>query len=170
MVHYTDGGTSCRLQHRAVKELKPIVIAAALWGRESQGKSVLVQCDNAAVVNTINQGSSKNPKAMLYQIYLTVVRHLHIDEGYGDPYIHSMAKLEQVMKGIRSLQSNCLKTPSRLPITPELLLKLKEVWSKCSELRDGSMLWAAVTLCFFGFLRSAEIAVSADQHSMKGLN
>ena len=94
--------------------------------------------------------------------YLAAVRHLHIAEGYGDPHINSMVKLEQVMKGIRSLQSKCLKKTPRLPITPELLLKLKEMWSKRPELRDGSMLWAAATLCFFGFLRSGEITIPAD--------
>ena len=30
--------------------------------------------------------------------YLAAIRHLHIAEGYGDPHIHNMARLEQVFK------------------------------------------------------------------------
>ena len=84
-------------------------------------------------------------------------------EGYGDPNIGSMARLEQVMKGIKSTQA---KDPGgkklrRLPITPELLQKLKDSWFRGSG-KDGCMLWAAATLCFFGFLRSGEITVPSD--------
>ena len=44
--------------HITVKELIPIVIATAVWGGEWQGKTVRVLCDNEAVVNIINSGSS----------------------------------------------------------------------------------------------------------------
>ena len=42
----------------AVKEMVPIVIAAALWGSKWKGKTVRALCDNSAVVAVINQGSS----------------------------------------------------------------------------------------------------------------
>ena len=46
---------------------------------------------------------------------------------------------------------------ARLPISIDLLHKLKRVWEmKASE--DAIMLWAAAS-CFFGFLRSGEIMV-----------
>lgn len=47
-----------------VKELTPIVIAAAMWGPRWQGQTVLVRCDIAAVVSIVNQGTSKNEEAM----------------------------------------------------------------------------------------------------------
>ena len=47
-----------------VKEMVPIVIAAALWGPTWQGKNILVQCDNSAVVSIINHGTLKNQDAM----------------------------------------------------------------------------------------------------------
>ena len=34
--------------------------------------------------------------------YLAAIRHTHIAEGFGDPYIHIMARLEQVLKGIKT--------------------------------------------------------------------
>ena len=50
--------------HITVKELAPIVLAAAVWGREWKGKCVMSYCDNAAVVAIINKGDSKEPEAM----------------------------------------------------------------------------------------------------------
>lgn len=95
--------------------------------------------------------------------YLSAIRHLHVAEGYGDPRVSSMARLEQVLKGIKMTQARKPgeKSLVRLPITPELLLKLKGSWSK-EQGHDSIMLWAAVTLCFFGFLRSGEITVPSD--------
>ena len=37
--------------------------------------------------------------------YLSAVRQMHVVEGYGDPSMSSMARLEQVLKGIKSLQA-----------------------------------------------------------------
>lgn len=50
--------------HITVKEMIPVVIAGALWGSLWHGRTVLVQCDNAAVVSIVNHGSSKNEQAM----------------------------------------------------------------------------------------------------------
>ena len=48
----------------AVKELLPIVVAAAIWGHEWHNKTILCQCDNAAVVAVVNSGSAKDPLLM----------------------------------------------------------------------------------------------------------
>ena len=67
--------------------------------------------------------------------YLSAVRQMHVAEGYGDPRMSSMARLEQVLKGIyiymKSLQAGTRgRSLPRLPITPDLLLKIKGVWQK----------------------------------------
>lgn len=85
--------------------------------------------------------------------YLAAIRHLHIAEGFGDPHIHSMAKLEQVLRGIKLVQCKKQKRSSRLPIYHEHLDKMRAVWLKDLITFDGIMLWAAAVLCFFGFLR-----------------
>ena len=75
--------------------------------------------------------------------YLSAVRQMHVAEGYGDPRMSSMAHLERVLKGIKSLQAGTRgRSLPRLPITPDLLLKMRGV----AEKRDNTMLWAAVTL------------------------
>ena len=70
-----------------------------------------------------------------------------------------MARLEQVLKGIKMVHSKGPKRTERLPITPNLLAKLKEVWSSGLSTFDGQMLFAAASLCFFGFMRSGELTI-----------
>jgi len=66
--------------------------------------------------------------------------------------------LQQTMRSVCSVlskeggaQHTCL------PITPELLLKLRKVWQKDASRFDIIMLWAACTTCFFGFFWAGEI-------------
>ena len=46
------------------KELLPIVVAVACWGKEWQGKAVVARCDNMAVVAIVNSGSSREAEEM----------------------------------------------------------------------------------------------------------
>ena len=50
--------------HITVKELLPIVLAIAMWGRDWQGSSIRCRCDNAAVVAVLRSGWCKNKYAM----------------------------------------------------------------------------------------------------------
>ena len=98
------------------------------------------------------------------------IRHLHIAEGAGDPGMSNMPRLEQVVKGVKATQvKEGKKVKARLPITPELLLRMKHAWSQeRRDNRDVVMLWAAVSLCFFGFLRAGEICVPSDSSYDEG--
>ena len=74
--------------------------------------------------------------------YLEAIRHLHIAESFGDPHIHSMAKLEQVLRGIKLVQCKKPKRSSRLPIYPDHLDKMRAVWLKDPITFDGVVfLW-----------------------------
>ena len=91
------------------------------------------------------------------------MRHLHIEEGQADPRIGGMARLEQVLKGIKLKQMKSgMQSRPRLPMTPEILKKMKQAWEKGPINADKSMLWAAAVTCFFGFLRAGEICVPSD--------
>ena len=95
--------------------------------------------------------------------YLAAVRHLQIAEGLPDPKIASMPKLEQVMRGIKSHQARSTSgSQPRLPITPDVLLKMRKVWESDSRNPDNIMLWAAACSCFFGFFRAGEITVPSE--------
>ena len=50
--------------HITVKELLPIVLGVAAWGRQWAGKTIRCRCDNAAAVAAINSGSSKSERMM----------------------------------------------------------------------------------------------------------
>ena len=96
--------------------------------------------------------------------YLAAVRQLHLAVGRPDPHIHEMARLAQVLRGIKRCQARAGAQPRpRLPISPELLVKLRQVWLGEGRSRDGLMLWAACSLCFFGFLRAGEITAPSDE-------
>ena len=110
------------------------------------------------VVSLANEGLS----ATTIKCYLSAICHRHITEGRGDPNIGSMPKLELLMRGMKMVQGRAGQSKPRQPITPDLLLKLRGVWLGQSEGRDGHMLWAASSLCFFGFLRPGEITVPTD--------
>ena len=47
-----------------IKELVPIVLAAAVWGKEWYGLTVQARCDNSAVVAILNWGNSQDPEVM----------------------------------------------------------------------------------------------------------
>ena len=50
--------------HITIKELAPVVISIATWGKKWKGKTVRCRCDNAAVVAIVNSGRSKMEAAM----------------------------------------------------------------------------------------------------------
>ena len=50
--------------HITIQELLPIVIAAAIWGANWEGKTIRARCDNMAVVHIIRTRQSKDPTAM----------------------------------------------------------------------------------------------------------
>ena len=93
--------------------------------------------------------------------YLSAARHLQIMSGQGDPFREKMPLLEYVLRGIKSEQVKRFPTAQRvrLPITPDVLVRIRQVWERHCKDPDNIMLWAACTTCFFGFLRSGEITV-----------
>ena len=50
--------------HITVKELLPIIMGVALWGRSWQGRTIRCRCDNMAVVAILKSGSSKDERVM----------------------------------------------------------------------------------------------------------
>ena len=93
--------------------------------------------------------------------YLSGIRHSQIALGLGDPNMSSMPQLEYVTKGHRKLKSPGAAS-TRLPITSDILRKIRRVWEFSSVRFDACMLWAASCMCFFGFLRAGEIVVPSD--------
>ena len=98
------------------------------------------------------------------KLYLSAIRHLQVSMSLPDPRIGDMPRLEQVIKGAK--REYAKKNPDkreRLPITPELMMQMKLVWSRGDPKNfDNTMLWAACCTCYFGFLRSGEVTVPSE--------
>ena len=92
--------------------------------------------------------------------YLAATLYTQIALGLGNPHMEDMARLEYVIRGVKRLTNG--PTRPRLPITLPLLAQLRCVWSTNQSTKDVSMLWAASTMCFFGFLRAGEVVTPSN--------
>ena len=104
--------------------------------------------------------------------YLAAVRHLHIREGYQLD-LKSFLRLQLVCRGIKRAQGSSLRT--RLPITiRHLRLFYSLLALRYSSNPNYVMIWAAMTLAFFGFLRLGELtcngAFSPERHLSPGIS
>lgn len=95
--------------------------------------------------------------------YLSALRRLQIANNHPDPNISSFPKLESVIRGIKLEQAKTKgANPTRLPITPDILHKLRSFFESRGQEADSFMLWAAICTCFFGFMRSGEMTVPSE--------
>ena len=95
--------------------------------------------------------------------YLCGVHQIQIARGFPDPQIDQMPRLRQALKGVKVQEGRLGRTSRpRLPITPMILHKLKNVWLDGSQSFNNTMLWAASTTTFFAFCRSNEITVERE--------
>ena len=101
----------------------------------------------AFLAQSIKHASIKN--------YLAAVRHLHIRNGY-ELNLKKCLRLQLVCRGIKRSQGSSKRT--RLPITISHL-KLFHCFLAIPQTGrfDSIMIWAAMTLAFFGFLRLSEL-------------
>lgn len=74
-----------------------------------------------------------------------------------------MPRLEYAIKGAKREEAEKgAGSRTRLPITPDILRKLKRSWEEKANKWDTRMIWAACLLCFFAIMRIGKLAVPSD--------
>jgi hypothetical protein len=102
----------------------------------------------------------QNLKHRTIKSYLSGLRFTQINQGLGNPFREDMPRLNYVLTRIKREQARKGSvTKPRLPITIDVLCKLKQVWLAPPVTFDDKMLWAAACTGFFGFLRVGEFTV-----------
>ena len=105
-------------------------------------------------------------RAQSIKTYLAAVRNLQLMMGLPDPRdTTSLPRLRLTLTGIKRVQAEAGGKPpvTRLPITPPILRRIRELWDARPSRQDYVMPWAAMTLCFFGFFRSGEVTVPTQE-------
>ena len=90
-------------------------------------------------------------KTETIKVYLAAIRYMHIINGCNLD-LQSFLRLQYVLKGIKRTQGQSKRV--RLPITLTHLKLFQLLFSSPST--HNEMLWAALKLAFFGFLRVSE--------------
>ena len=94
---------------------------------------------------------------------LSAIRHLHVAKGLPDPCIANMPKLERVVKGTKSQQARIKDNTARLlPITTAIMQRIQRYLEPRLSDPDMVLIWAAASICFFGFLRAGELTVLSE--------
>lgn len=89
------------------------------------------------------------------KVYLAAVRHMHLVNGYDLP-IAKFQRLHYILRGIKRVKG--IPTRTRLPITLDhLKLFHRILHSRALPSHDETMIWAAISIAFFGFLRIGEM-------------
>ena len=84
--------------------------------------------------------------------YLNIVRIMHLELGFSNPLKENWF-VDSVIKGIS--RDKGLSVKRKLPITPNILLKIKSLLNL--NVPVDAMFWAACLVAFFGFFRKSNL-------------
>ena len=87
--------------------------------------------------------------------YLSAIKYYHSSHGY-ELNLSAFLRLQLILRGIKCSQEDNSNT--RRPITLHILNLFYHLLNiKYTSNKDSLMVWAAMTLAFFGFLRIGEL-------------
>ena len=120
----------------AVKEMVPIIIAAAIWGRSWKGKLIICHCDNQSVVAVINSRYSRDDELMhllctlfffeaIFEFHMQASHIPGVDNRLADAL--SRDKLSSFLPKAYAME----QSPSSIPST--LLELLQDLQTDCTS-------------------------------------
>ena len=96
--------------------------------------------------------------------YLSAVRSLHIQSGLLHKFSSQLSpRVEMILRGIKKEQCEGQSPRIQLPITIEIMYKLKQPLQGQPNDYHNLMIWEACCIAFFGFLRCSKFITPSQQ-------
>ena len=111
----------------AVKELVPLVVAAALWGRQWSGSTVMCKCDNQAVVAVIGSRTSSDKQIMhmlRWLFFLEASFDYHLDWCAGMVVLPKSDGRVRICVDLTRLNQSVCRERRPLPAVEQTLAQL----------------------------------------------
>ena len=91
---------------------------------------------------------------------MAAIRYMQVAMGLPELREYSSMPMPcLVQSGIQRAHASKQATKIRLPITPAILIRLKEHWTPKKSEPDIVILWAVAVLCYFGFFQVGDITI-----------
>ena len=110
--------------------------------------------------------TTTNISYAIIKVYLSAIRQLHVTQGPLQYFNQQLTpRLQQTLKGIQKTQTATNPPRPRLPITVDIMQDIKHLLLHKPWSYTNTMIWAACSLAYFGFLRVSEFTIQAqDQY------
>ena len=111
-------------------------------------------CSENTLLTYIGYLHRKGLKGSTVRVYLAAVRHLHVVEGWGNP----LEGCHRVSQAIRAMEIQGKAPKQKLAITMDIMDRMRRFVYHTMNY-DNVLIWASMTLAFYGCLRCSEFTV-----------
>jgi len=127
-----------------------------------EAKIKAIPASEGALTLFITHLATSNVSHATIKVYLSAVRHMHICRGLHRHFKQQITpRLHLILRGIKKRQADVHPARKRLPITTQLLGRIRHFLSKQPSYFNTT-LWAMCCVAFFGFLRVSEFTIPRE--------